>query len=142
MIRRATQEDAAAVGAVYVRARDEMTYLPRFPDSDRASVGSWIVRDNEVWVAEAAGTIAGFAGIEVGWLNHLYVDPARQGEGFGSSLLEQAKALQRRGLQLWVFQQNEGARRFYERNGFQLVELTDGSGNMEREPDARYEWVP
>jgi GNAT superfamily N-acetyltransferase len=142
MIRRGTQEDAAAIGAVYVRARDQMPYLPRFPDSDRASVGSWIVRDNEVWLAEAAGAVVGFAGIEVSWLNHLYVDPARQGEGFGSGLLEQAKALQPSGLQLWVFQRNEGARRFYERNGFRLVELTDGAGNMEREPDARYEWVP
>jgi hypothetical protein len=45
-------------------------------------------------------------------------------------------------MQLWVFQQNEGARRLYEREGFRLVELTDGQGNMEQEPDARYEWAP
>jgi ribosomal protein S18 acetylase RimI-like enzyme len=46
------------------------------------------------------------------------------------------------GLQLWVFQKNVGARRFYERHGFRLVELTDGAGNEENEPDARYEWRP
>ena len=40
------------------------------------------------------------------------------------------------GLQLWVFQRNVGARRFYERHGFTLTELTDGSRNEEREPDA------
>jgi GNAT superfamily N-acetyltransferase len=142
MIRRATKEDAAAVGQVYLRARDEMTYLPRFPDRDRASVGGWIVRDNQVWVAEEAGAVVGFAGIETGWLNHLYVDPSRQRAGLGTGLLAHAKALQPRGLQLWVFQLNEAARRFYERNGFELAELTDGSRNMEREPDARYEWVP
>jgi hypothetical protein len=28
--------------------------------------------------------------------------------------------------------------RAYEERGFRLVELTDGSGNEEREPDARY----
>ena len=33
-------------------------------------------------------------------------------------------------------------RRFYERNGCRVVELTDGSGNEEREPDALYEWAP
>ena len=41
---------------------------------------------------------------------------------------------------LWVFQKNEGARRFYERHGFELVKLTDGAENMEREPDALYRW--
>jgi GNAT superfamily N-acetyltransferase len=142
MIRRATEEDAAAVGEIYVRTRDEMTYLSRFPDADRASVGGWIVRDNEVWVAEQEGGVVGFAGLEVGWLNHLYVDPSRQGHGIGTDLLDHAKALQPRGLQLWVFQRNAGARRLYERNGFHLVDLTDGAGNAEQEPDARYEWMP
>jgi ribosomal protein S18 acetylase RimI-like enzyme len=56
-------------------------------------------------------------------------------------LLEHAKAESPEGLYLWVFQKNEGARRFYERHGFRLAELTDGAGNMEREPDARYEWT-
>jgi putative acetyltransferase len=42
-------------------------------------------------------------------------------------------------LRLWTFQRNAGARRFYERNGFAAVELTDGLGNEEREPDVRYE---
>jgi hypothetical protein len=41
-----------------------------------------------------------------------------------------------------VFQRNEDARRFYERQGCVLVELTDGAGNEEREPDALYAWRP
>jgi ribosomal protein S18 acetylase RimI-like enzyme len=57
-------------------------------------------------------------------------------------LLDHAKALRPNGLQLWVFQRNAGARRFYERHGFRLVKLTDGSANMEREPDALYAWHP
>jgi GNAT superfamily N-acetyltransferase len=142
MIRRATEEDAAAVGEIYLRARDEMEYLPRFPDADRGSVGGWIVRDNDVWIAEEEGAVVAFAGLEVGWLNHIYVAPSRQGCGIGTGLLDHAKALQPRGLQLWVFQRNEGARRLYEQNGFVLAELTDGAGNAEQQPDARYEWVP
>ena len=142
MIRRATEEDARAVGEIYLRARDEMEYLPRFPDADRPAVGGWIVNDNEVWVAEDEGAVVGFAGLAIGWLNHIYVDPARQGRGIGTDLLEHAKALQPRGMELWVFQRNDGARRLYERNGFRLAELTDGSGNRELEPDARYEWRP
>ena len=37
---------------------------------------------------------------------------------------------------------NEGARRFYERHGLELAELTDGGANEEREPDARYDYRP
>ena len=142
MIRRATSEDAARVGGVFVGARDLMTYLPRIPDEDRPRLGGWIVERNEVWVADEAERVAGFCGLTPGWLDHLYVHPERQSRGIGSALVGHAKTLQPEGLQLWVFQDNEGARRFYERHGFRLVELTDGAGNMEREPDARYEWRP
>ncbi|MGI5158393.1 hypothetical protein [Microbispora sp. CA-102843] len=46
------------------------------------------------------------------------------------------------GLDLYVFQRNTGARRFYERNGFTLVAEGDGSGNEENLPDARCRWRP
>ena len=142
MIRRATPEDAAAVGQVFVRARDGMTYLPRIPDEDRPKLGGWIVERHEVWVAEEGGAVTGFIGLEPGYLSHIYVDPAAQNRGIGTALLAHAKELLPEGMQLWVFQLNEGARRLYEREGFRLVELTDGQGNMEQEPDARYEWAP
>jgi hypothetical protein len=38
-------------------------------------------------------------------------------------------------------QRNTRARRFYEARGFVLTEETDGAGNEENEPDARYLWV-
>ena len=44
-------------------------------------------------------------------------------------------------LQLWTFQRNLSARRFYEARGFALVEQTDGARNEEKEPDARYLWT-
>ena len=52
------------------------------------------------------------------------------------------KRLRPERLELWVFQKNEAARRFYERRGFHLVRLSDGARNMEQEPDALYEWRP
>ena len=77
-----------------------------------------------------------------GWevLEKLYVDPEAQNRGVGTALLDQAKALRPGGFVLWVFQKNTGAIRFYERHGFDLVKLTDGAENMEREPDALYRW--
>jgi GNAT superfamily N-acetyltransferase len=142
VIRRATREDAVAIGEVFVRARDGMAYLPRIPDEDRPRLGDWIVERHEVWVWEENGAVTSFIGIEPGYLSHIYVDPGVQNRGIGTALLARAKQLLPEGMQLWVFQRNGGARRLYEREGFRLVELTDGQGNMEQEPDARYEWAP
>jgi GNAT superfamily N-acetyltransferase len=142
MIRRATPEDASAVGRIFVRARDLMTYLPHIPDEDRPKLGGWIVERHEVWVAETRGRVVGFAGLTPGWLDHIYVDPDEQRNGIGTALLDHAKELQSDGLQLWAFQRNEDAHRFYVRHGFHVVERTAGEGNMEKEPDARYEWRP
>ena len=141
LIRPATPTDAAEVGRVFVAARDEMTYLPRIDEEHRALLGGWFIERGPIFVADENALLVGFSGIKDGELTHLYVDPAAQGRGVGSTLVEHAKEQSEGRLFLWVFQQNEGARRFYERHGFRLVELTDGSGNMEREPDARYEWM-
>ena len=142
MIRRGSRADAGAIGDVFVRARDEMSYLPRIPDDVRPKLGGWITERHEVWVVEERGLVLGFAGLSTGWLDHLYIDPGAQGRGHGSMLLQHAKLLQPRGIRLWVFQKNAGARRFYERHDFRLEKMTDGSGNMEREPDALYSWQP
>ena len=53
-----------------------------------------------------------------------------------------AKRERPKGFRLWVFQQNEGARRFYERHGCTLVLETDGADNEEHLPDALLEWRP
>ena len=66
--------------------------------------------------------------------------PEAQGQGVGTELLDIAKRASAR-LQLWTFQRNAQARRFYEARGFVLVEQTDGAGNEEKEPDARYLWM-
>ena len=68
--------------------------------------------------------------------------PERTGRGIGTQLLARAKERRPKGFFLWTFQQNEGARRFYERHGLQPIEYGDGSGNEEGVPDVRYEWRP
>ena len=140
MIRQATADDASAIGGLFARARDEMTYLPRIPEDVRPLLGERFLARAELWVAEEDGRIVGFAGVDGSELTHLYTDPPAQNRGVGSALLEHVKSLRPEHVVLWVFQRNEGARRFYERHGFQLVRLTDGTGNMEQEPDAFYEW--
>jgi GNAT superfamily N-acetyltransferase len=142
MIRRATREDAPAISELFVRARDEMTYLPRIPEHVRPRLGRWFLDRAELWVVQEEERIVGFAGLSGSELTHLYTDPSAQNRGVGRTLLDHVKNLRPERLELWVFQKNEGARRFYERQGFVLVRLTDGARNIEREPDALYEWRP
>jgi GNAT superfamily N-acetyltransferase len=132
VIRRATLDDAPAISG--------LSYLPRIPDDVRPRLGALFLARAEIWVAEKQGQVVGFAGVSDDELTHLYTDPPAQNRGFGTALLDHAKSLRPERLELWVFQKNEGARRFYERHGFRLVRLTEGEGNMEREPDALYEW--
>jgi GNAT superfamily N-acetyltransferase len=142
-IRRARPDDADAVAALFRRSFGGLTFLPTLhtPGEDREFFGR-VVRDQEVWVADDGERITGFAALGHDMLDHLYVDPDRQGEGIGTALLAHAKDRRPDGLRLWTFQQNEGARRFYERHGFRAVEFTDGAGNEEKEPDVLYEWRP
>ena len=93
-------------------------------------------------MAELGDRVAGFAALDADMLAHLYVHPDLQRQGIGDALLTRVKELRPDGFRLWVFQRNAAARRFYERRGLRLIELTDGAGNEEREPDALYEWPP
>ena len=142
MIRKGLPADADAIGDIFVRARNAMTYLPRIPDDIRPKLGGWFTERHEIWLIEDSGRVSGFAGLSKGWIDHLYVDTDSQSRGLGSRLLQHVKAIQPQGIRLWVFQKNSGARRFYERHDFRLERMTDGSNNMEREPDALYAWQP
>ena len=145
-IRPAREEEIEPLTRLFIRARNEMDYLPRVPDEAAVPIAARIREHEEVWVAEEDGRLLGFLGIEhstnlgAAVLEKLYVEPAEQNRRVGTALLDKAKELRPGELYLWVFQKNP-ARRLYERNGFVLVRLTDGADNMEREPDALYRWA-
>ena len=144
-VRPAREEEIEPLTQLFIRARNEMDYLPRLPDEAAAPIAARIREHEDVWVAEEDGRLLGFLGIEHSTnlsapvLEKLYVEPTEQNRGIGSALLDKAKELRPEELYLWVFQKNP-ARRLYERHGFELVRLTDGADNMEREPDVLYRW--
>lgn len=161
-IRGARPEDAPSIAAVHV-ASSRGAYRGILPDDwlDALSTGAhetfwrWRVeslrQDGAIWVAAKSGSIVGFCTTsrsdepdaaadtaEVGWL---YVSPDRLGEGVGSgsgsSLLAQAiSSAADQGFAeatLWVYADNERARRFYENAGWQL----DGSEQRKQRGDKR-----
>jgi ribosomal protein S18 acetylase RimI-like enzyme len=144
-LRRADQADGELIAAIFTSSRRAtMPYLPLlYTDTE---VLEWIedavLRNSLVMLAvDDRGNVGGFASVQSGVLEHLYVSPQLQGHGLGTLLLDAAKEESPRGLRLHVFQRNLSARQFYERRGFKLVELRDGSSNEEGEPDAVYEWI-
>jgi GNAT superfamily N-acetyltransferase len=147
--RRGDPKDWQQVADAFIAARAAMPYLPDLHTraETRAFIKS-VTETLEVWVAETVlydePRIAGFAAIhdaENGpWLDHLYIHPATQNHALGQTLLDTVKTQRPHGFSLWTFQQNSGARRFYERHGLVLARLTDGRDNEEKLPDALYEW--
>ncbi|GAB1619971.1 hypothetical protein AAOGI_00210 [Agarivorans albus] len=59
----------------------------------------------------------------------------------GTALLREALARVGRPCRLYTFQENRAARQFYEKQGFEAIEFTDGSANEENVPDVLYELV-
>ena len=142
-LRRGEPEDVAPVARMMRSTYDLMDYIPRLhtAEEDLGYVGG-LFGDHEIWVAENDAGILGFAVLSSDQLLQIHVDPDQQNRGIGKRLLDQAKERRPDGFSLWTFQKNVGARRFYERHGLELVRLTDGEGNEEREPDVQYAWRP
>ena len=138
-IRAGMASDAPALAALFRHTRSmSLPYLPKLhtPDEDRTFFESTLGRDY-VFVAEY-GEIVGFIASRLGWIDHLYVDPAQHGAGIGTTLLRKVLADQDE-VRLWTFQRNRQAICFYERRGFVRERTTEGE-NEEREPDALYVW--
>ncbi|MBB3890079.1 GNAT superfamily N-acetyltransferase [Phenylobacterium haematophilum] len=143
ILRRAALADAGQVARLQRHVmRVSLPYLPDLhtPEEDLRFFSERLFPENEVWVAEADGQIIGYVAFKPGWVSHLYVHPDHQAQGIGPKLL--AKALEDGApRELWTFQQNDRARRFYEARGFELIRLTDGADNEEKTPDALYRWA-
>ena len=145
-IRRATAEDGHAIGDVWLAAwRATFDFPPAHPDDD---VRRWLREEmlprHETWVAAdpADARVVALLALSESKVEHLYVTPEWIGRGVGRRLIDLAKDRRSDGLELYCFQVNARARRFYERNGFKPVVFGDGSGNKERQPDVLYRWAP
>ena len=141
MLRRATADDAPAMGTLHILAMRTLTFLPQLHTTQEAIawMAGEILPNQEAWVAEVADDVVGYIVFTDDWINQLYVHPDHHGQGLGAALLAHVLATGTP-KQLWTFQQNERARRFYETRGFEAVEFTDGAGNEEKTPDVRYVW--
>jgi 8-oxo-dGTP pyrophosphatase MutT (NUDIX family)/ribosomal protein S18 acetylase RimI-like enzyme len=144
-LRPARTRDAAGMARVLVRSR--AFALPDVPSIHRErEIVPWcadeLIGHFDVWVADIDDVVVGLLALTDGWIDQLYLDPAWIGRGLGERFMQLAVQRQPGGLQLWTFQANVAAQRFYARHGFREVERTDGAGNEERAPDIRMQLDP
>nr|WP_274705711.1 GNAT family N-acetyltransferase [Salipiger pentaromativorans] len=107
---------------------------------DIAHAGA-MIENGWVTVAEASrtGALLGFLAREGAYIHALFITPQAQRNGVGRRLIAAAQAACDR-LDLWTFEANTGARRFYERAGFAVIARGDGEANDEGLPDIHYRW--
>ncbi|MBA3716627.1 MAG: GNAT family N-acetyltransferase [Actinobacteria bacterium] len=104
----------------------------RYPFPDDAVREEWRealgADEIEIHVADADGEPVGVVTVDRDLLGQLYVLPGRQGSGVGSTLhdlaLERLRARGHSRARLWCLTENWDARRFYERRGWTLTDVT------------------
>jgi L-amino acid N-acyltransferase YncA len=157
-VRRATVADAVAIADVHVRtwqvAYEHVFGSERLAGLDSAArAARWrrAIEDGEaVFVAETDDRVVGFASIGpsrdpagVGELYAIYALPDSWGSGAGPALMRASvDALRVAGFReaiLWVLDDNPRARRFYEREGWELgVARREDDFLGVRVPEAQY----
>lgn len=141
-LRTAADSDAFAIARLIRESKK--TAMPWLPvvhtfEEDVEWVANVLLREQAVTVVTHDEDLVGVLATTPGWIEQLYVNPGQQGRGIGSSLLRSAMDAAAGPLQLWTFQRNLRARRFYERHGFLSVGATDGE-NEEKQPDVLYKY--
>lgn len=138
ILRPSQPTDAGKLGAILHHFEATTPWMPKTHCEAEAIAfcGTMIDRG---WVTVAmTDRVVGFLARDGGEICALYVHPDAQGQGIGKALLDQAKSAQSP-LTLWTFQANEGAQRFYLREGFAEVRRTEGD-NDEGLPDILFHW--
>ena len=145
-LRAADANDAPRIADILIGTR--ATFMPYAPSAHsepeiREWVASHLVPTGGVVVAEIDGQVVGVMATAIdggcSWIAQMAMDPGMVGHGVGSVLLAHAIETLALPIRLYTFQQNVGARRFYERHGFQAIQFTDGEDNEESCPDVLYE---
>ncbi len=145
-LRKATLADARRVAEIILASRKAFLAFAPSPHTDeevRAWVRDVLLLSEAVTVAVVEHRTVGVLAVKraegASWVTQLYLHPSYVAQGIGSTLLAQAVATAPFPIRLYTFQENAGARRFYERGGFVPIQFTDGNANEERCPDVLYE---
>jgi putative acetyltransferase len=138
-------DEDAVMGVWHRSGRAAYTYLPAWQafslERARVAFRHDILARCRLWVGTREEQVVAYLAMRDSYIDRLYVDPPQQRRGWGSRLLEHARALQPRGLELHTHVENRAARSLYERHGFVAVRF-GVSPPPESAPDVEYHWRP
>lgn len=126
MIRRMTDDDVGATAAIWLAASlIAHDFVPaEFWHADHQVMTSEILPGSHGYVHEMDGNIAGFvvlgSGRRENYMGALFVSPEHQGQGIGTGLLDQVKAI-RNPLTTSVYKKNQRSFEFYRARGFRVI---------------------
>jgi GNAT superfamily N-acetyltransferase len=138
-VRAALSQDHLACAAIKNAWIDATTWMPRMhPHADVVRhYRDTVFPQKRVLVAVEDGVV-GYAVQDGAAVTALFGAEAARRRGVGAALPDRLKEGSDR-LRLWTFVANEGARRFYAREGFAEVRRSPGD-NEEGLPDTLLEW--
>jgi GNAT superfamily N-acetyltransferase len=143
IIRSAEAKDMLACAAILNAWIDATEWMPRV--HDHGDVERYycqvVFKERRVSIAENDGQACAFMALSGdGYVTALYADPAHRNAGLGKHLIDSAKTVFPKKLQLWTFEANKAAQRFYRREMFSEVKRTAGD-NEEGLPDILLQWT-
>jgi GNAT superfamily N-acetyltransferase len=145
-IRPYRETDEAQVVGVWHRAGiAAYTYLPTW-QALTLETATWVFSNIikpkcELWVGIESDHIVAYLAMSGSYIDRLYVDPPEWHKGWGTQLINFAKAVSPSGLQCHTHLENHTARSLYEKNGFIAVKFGI-SPPPESAPDVEYHWQP
>lgn len=142
IIRDAEKADMPACAAILNAWIDETEWMPRVHDHEDVEryYSDVVFQERQVKIADVDGKVCAFMALSNdAYVTALYVGSRHRRDRLGKSLLDHAKTLYPEQLNLWTFDENKDAQRFYHRENFVEVRRTGGD-NEENLPDILFRW--
>lgn len=133
-IRRMQRSDAKTLANIWLEASLVAHHFvsKQYWIANRAAMEELYLIRSEVFLAEENNNSAGFIALDENHIAALFVAPASQRRGIGSTLIDYAKSI-RNELTLNVYQKNEDSFRFYLKKSFDVIAETVDHDTGEKE---------
>lgn len=135
MIRRMQKKDIDIVSVIWLDAnKDAHDFIQaEYWESNFLPVKEMLLQaEVYVYIDECKNEIEGFIGLEETYIAGIFVRKEARSEGIGKALLDFIKE-KKQELTLNVYQKNVRAVRFYERQGFQIIDRSIDKNTAEKE---------
>lgn len=133
MIRKMTPDDLQEVVALWLTANlDAHDFIPQNYWLTNKEYVAQALAQAEIYVYEQDATLVGFVGLDDTYIAGIFVSPHHRSNGIGKALLDYIKTLKTE-LQLAVYQKNERATQFYQREDFTVIKQELDTTTNEKE---------